>query len=146
MKTLKLLSFLFLSLALFSCKSDYGKIIKAKRQFLNAGVENAPNHLKYTVEFEILKPVVIEQIKIRNKKQEKIISHYIIKDLKTSQMATNLKNLSKGHYILTASLPLKQSEKIAKKEILDIKIKLPHKSKKYHLKYKIKTFQTVFMR
>ena len=144
MKTKNILLSGLMMLILLSCKSDYGKIVEAQKQLMVAGVKGAANHIKYTVKFEIHKPVSIQEAVIKSNTRHTVLKNLVIKNLKTNSRLSDLEQIPPGTYLLTKVLPAPQFlAKIPDKFL--IKIKIPGKDKSYTLSTSIKQGKTIFM-
>ncbi len=130
-------------LMLIACQSDYGKILEAKKQIMYAGVENAPNHIKYTVKFEIYKPVALEEVRIEGSK-DMILDHFVIKDLKTGLEHSDLEQIPAGKYLLTASIQT-DLKNVDNAENIVFKIKLLDKQKTGYIKTPVTMEKPVYM-
>ena len=144
MKTKNILLSALMMLILLSCKSDYGKIVEAQKQLMVAGVKDVPNHIKYTVKFEIYKPVSIQEAIIESNGRQTVLKNLVIKNIKTNSRLSDLEQIPPGTYLLTKVLPASQLKADTPDTIL-FKIKMPGKDKTYTLSTSIKQGKTIFM-
>jgi len=144
MKTKNILLSGLLMLILLSCKSDYGKIVEAQKQLMVAGVKDAPNHIKYSIKFEIYKPVSLEEAAIVSKGRQIVLKNFVVKNIKTNERLSDLEQIPPGTYLLTKVLPASQLKADSPDTIL-FKIKIPGKDKSYSLSTSIKQGKTIYM-
>ena len=133
-----------LMLILLSCKSDYGQIVEAKKQIMFAGVKNAPNHIRYTVKFDVNKPISLQEVYIKNNEKKIVLNHFAIKDLKSDHVFNGLNQIPPGKYLLTASV-LASDENITAEDIISFMIKIPEKNKIYTLSAKVVQGKSIYM-
>jgi len=144
MKTKNILLSALMMLILLSCKSDYGKILEAQKQLMVAGVKGVPNHIRYTVKFEIYKPVSIQEAIIESNGHQTVLKNLVIKNFKTNSRLSDLEQIPPGTYLLTKVLPESQL-KVDTPDTILFKIKIPEKDKTYTLSTSIKQGETIFM-
>lgn len=145
MKTHKYIWVALVLLVLTGCKNDYGKIIEAKKQILYAGVKNAPNHIRYTVRFELYKPVSLDEVSVKSQNNSVLLEHLTIKDLKNGVAHSDLEAIPPGQYLLTSTIAIPDLAKADRQETLVFKIKLEGQSKLYTLTAPVILDKPVYM-
>ena len=129
-------------LLMTGCRPDIINIKQAMKQTVFPGRKEAPINIKYTVQFDLSKPVQLEMVHFKNANTTFEIEKFLLKNLDTKEIFSAHKTLPAGNYVFEAGT-LKKPELESNNDVLIFTVKLSGKN--YDYKVKLQQGDNVFM-
>ena len=139
----KLWIFTLMILLMAGCRPDFINIKQAVKQTVFPGREGVPLSVRYTVKFELLKPVQIETVRFNNKNTSFEIQKFLLKNIETKKNYKADQTLPPGNYIFTTSTR-KKEEQESDNDLLIFTVNLSE-NKSYDYKVKLLQGENIFM-
>ena len=125
-----------------ACRPGIINVKQATKQTVFPGVEGAPINIKYTVRFNLSKPVQLKTVHFENKNTTFEFNTFLLKNLDTNKIYKANQTLPEGNYVFETSIP-KKKEVESKKDFLVFTVKFGNKT--YDYKVELQQGENIFM-